>query len=60
MSDEVDDAQIAEIISQADNVEEAAENLVTAAIDNGGNDNVTVIVISAPADALEKPRSEGV
>lgn len=60
MSDEVDDAQIAEIISQADNVEDAAENLVTAAIDNGGNDNVSVIVISAPADALEKPGAEGV
>ncbi len=59
MSDEVDDAQIAEIISQADNVDDTAENLVTAAIDNGGNDNVSVIVISAPADALEKPEGEG-
>jgi protein phosphatase len=54
LSDEVDDAQISEIMSLADNVEDAAEKLVTAALDNGGNDNVSVIVISAPADAPEK------
>jgi protein phosphatase len=54
LSDEVDDAQISEIMSLAGNVEDAADNLVTAAIDNGGKDNVTVIVICAPDAAQEK------
>lgn len=55
LSDEVDDPQISEIVGLANNVEEAAEKLVNAAIDNGGNDNVSVIVISASANALDKP-----
>ena len=46
LSDEVDDEQMREIIAQANGDEEIAEKLVDAAIDNGGNDNVSVIVIS--------------
>jgi PPM family protein phosphatase len=55
LSDEVDDDQMSYIISQADGAEETAERLVDAAIDNGGKDNVSVIVIAASGDALEKP-----
>jgi len=52
LSDEVDDAQINEVMTQADKVQAdseviAVERLVSAAVDNGGNDNVTVVVISA-------------
>jgi len=55
LSDEVDDEQMSEIIAQADSNEEIAKELVDAAINNGGNDNVSVIVISASDDAAEKP-----
>lgn len=52
LSDEVDKKQMSEIIAQANDNEKIVEQLVVAAIDNGGNDNVTVIVISAPGNAL--------
>ena len=55
LSDEVDDEQMSEIIAQTNDNEEVVERLVEAAIDNGGNDNVSVIVISAPVDAPQKP-----
>ncbi len=55
LSDEVDEEQMSEIIAQANDNEELVEQLVAAAIDNGGKDNVSVIVIAAPDDALEKP-----
>ena len=54
LSDEVDDEQMSAVIEQSADNEEIAEKLVKAAIDNGGNDNVSVIVISAPEDAQEK------
>lgn len=54
LSDEVDDEQIGEIIASAGDDKEAVDKLIAAAIDNGGNDNVSVIVISAPEDAVEK------
>jgi len=54
LSDEIDDQQINKIVSSASDEAEAAEKLVSAAIDNGGNDNVSVIIVSASADALEK------
>ncbi len=55
LSDEVEDERISEIVGQADSIEQAAENLVSTAIDNGGNDNISVIIISAPSNAMEKP-----
>ncbi len=55
LSDEVDDEQMSEIIAQTNDNDVIVEKLVDAAIDNGGNDNVSVIVISAPGDAREKP-----
>lgn len=58
LSDEVEDERISEIVGQADSEEQAAENLVNAAIDNGGNDNVSVIIIAAPDDAVEKSPAE--
>ena len=58
LSDEIDDDRISEIIAAADNDDEAVERLLAAAIDNGGNDNVTAIVISAGSTAPEKTAVE--
>lgn len=55
LSDEVDDEQMGEIIAQTNDNEETVVRLVEAAIDNGGKDNVSVIVVSASSDAAEKP-----
>ena len=54
LSDEVDDEQMSEIIAQTNDNEETVVRLVEAAIDNGGKDNVSVIVVSASGDAMEK------
>lgn len=40
----IDDAEIANIIRSAPNIEEACENLVNTALDYGGTDNVTVLL----------------
>ncbi len=55
LSDEVDAQQMSEIIARSKNNKELVGQLVAAAIDNGGKDNVTVIVVSAPDEAPEKP-----
>ena len=55
LSDEIDEKQMSEIIARANDNAAIAGQLVAAAIDNGGKDNVSVIVISAPDGALEKP-----
>jgi PPM family protein phosphatase len=43
--DEVDDDEIRDIIANTDDPQTAAEQLVTKANENGGRDNVTVIVL---------------
>lgn len=58
LSDEVDDKQIEKIVGSTGSEVEAVEKLVTAAIDNGGNDNVSVIMVSASSDASRKPLLE--
>lgn len=55
--DEVDDEQLAELLRQTSDPQAAANRLVTAANENGGRDNVTVVVVdvledSAPAIAV--------
>ena len=60
LSDEVDDEQMSEIIAQTNDDDLIVENLVEAAINNGGKDNVSVIVISASGDAPEDPLAESV
>jgi len=55
LSDELDDSQIEKIVSSTSDEAEAVEMLVTAAIDNGGNDNVSVVIVSASSEAPEKP-----
>ncbi len=58
LSDEVDDEQMSRIIAQTNNDETLVEQLVAAAIDNGGKDNVSVIAISVPDNAPEKPAQD--
>jgi len=41
----VSDAQIAEFVSKAESAESACRSLVRAALDDGGTDNVTVVVM---------------
>ncbi|HEY5554900.1 MAG TPA: protein phosphatase 2C domain-containing protein [Cellulomonas sp.] len=49
LTDEVDDARIAEILRTRPDPQDAADHLVAAALVAGGRDNVTVIVVDAPA-----------
>lgn len=45
LSDCVEDEAINDIITAAENPEEAASNLVSKALENGGKDNITVIIV---------------
>jgi len=49
LTGEVDDARIAEILRTRPDPQDAADHLVAAALVAGGRDNVTVIVVDAPA-----------
>lgn len=48
LTDEVDNQQIAQILCQSRSTKEAAQQLMQAALDNGGKDNITVQVIESP------------
>lgn len=48
--DEVDDEQIAEILGSGVKAQVAAEQLVNAANEHGGRDNITVVVVDIVAD----------
>ena len=52
LSDEVRDSQISQIFEKyADNDQQIVDKLIQAALENGGGDNITAIIISAPDDA---------
>ena len=61
--DEVEDERIAQLLGETPDPQVAADRLVAAANDNGGRDNVTVIVVDVvaddarPATELKKPDS---
>ncbi len=59
LSDEVDDDEMNEIINAchkvADNDGCIVDELVNAALKNGGSDNISVMVVSASIDAMQKP-----
>jgi serine/threonine protein phosphatase PrpC len=42
----VQDQAIWDIVSQAENVETAAQNLINKAMENGGEDNITVVIVA--------------
>jgi PPM family protein phosphatase len=55
LSDMVSEAGISEILAESpDDPERAARGLLSAALDAGGNDNITVVVV----DVKERPASE--
>ncbi len=55
LTNEVDDQQIQRVLASTSDPQEAARALVRAAVDHGGNDNVTVVV----ADVVSAEESAG-
>ena len=53
--DEVEDEHIAQLLRETPNPQVAADRLVAAANENGGRDNVTVVVVDVVADAVVTP-----
>lgn len=49
LTNEVGDADIERIVGHHDDPQQAAEELVRTAVENGGRDNVTVIVVALDA-----------
>ncbi len=48
LSDTVSDQQICDILNEAENADLAVRELIQAALANGGKDNISVIIITAP------------
>ena len=55
LSDLVDDWMIREIMTSGDALEIVAENLIRAANNNGGTDNITVVLAQTFVDPLWIP-----
>ncbi len=55
LNDLVDDWMIREIMTSGDPLEVVAENLIRAANNNGGTDNITVVLAQTFADPLWVP-----
>lgn len=55
LTSEVEAPQIAEFLGAPGDEAQRVESLIAAALDHGGNDNVTVILVSAPTDAPPHP-----
>jgi PPM family protein phosphatase len=55
LSDMVPEAKISEILSSANDPEGGARALVSAALDGGGADNITVVVIDVREEPAEEP-----
>lgn len=59
LSDMVEDAQIEAILRQKTDPQEAASELVKAALDNGGRDNVTVMIVKVSSGMNRKTSGNG-
>lgn len=51
LSDEVENPQIAQLLCDASTPKDAAQNLMKAALHNGGRDNITIQVIASPLNS---------
>jgi protein phosphatase len=51
LTDELTDDQIESILSENSNEQDAVNNLLEAALNHGGSDNISIIYVSAPDDA---------
>jgi protein phosphatase len=56
---EIDDGQIAAVLTGTEDPQEAADKLVELANAAGGRDNVSVVVVDIEADPTEPPAPEG-
>ena len=54
---EVDEQQITAILSDAGDAQYRVDRLIAAALNAGGSDNITVILVGAPQSAPERPRT---
>ena len=52
--DEVKDADIAHLLNVAQPMEQTLEQLVSAALEGGGRDNITVVLMSNDSDAVDE------
>lgn len=48
LTDTVSDQQICDILHESHNTDHAVESLISAALANGGKDNISVIIVGAP------------
>lgn len=55
LTDELQDATIASVLAGPDNEQDKVNQLLHQALSEGGKDNVTILLISAPASAKERP-----
>lgn len=53
LSDELPKDEIAEVLSEYDDDQQIADNLIRKVLETTANDNVTIVVVSAPDDAPE-------
>ena len=58
LNDLVDDWMIREIMTSGDSLEVVAENLIRAANNNGGTDNITVVLAQTFVDPLWVPQHQ--
>ncbi|NDW21188.1 Stp1/IreP family PP2C-type Ser/Thr phosphatase [Alteromonas hispanica] len=57
LTGEVSDAEIFEILKATDSLETAVSTLISKANENGGSDNITVILIDADESAIARPKA---
>lgn len=60
LSDELPKDEIAEVLAGCDNDQQITENLIDKVLDTKANDNITIVVVSAPDDAPEAADNEKV
>ena len=58
LSDELPRDEIADVLAGGDNDQQITENLIDKVLDTKANDNITVVVVSAPDDAPEAADDE--
>jgi len=51
LTDEVENSQIAQLLCDSNTPKDAAQNLMTAALNSGGRDNITIQVIASPLNS---------
>ncbi|MDH3715768.1 MAG: protein phosphatase 2C domain-containing protein [Gammaproteobacteria bacterium] len=59
LTGEVDDSGITEIMADSGDEQVAVDRLIIAALENGGSDNVTVVVVSGDAAAAQVGKPSG-